>query len=320
MLHAGIDEAGYGPLLGPLCLGLSVFQLPDSQPDAWKCLRSAVSATRDKSGRKLHVADSKKVYSPSIGLKELERSVLAFAHAADVPTTSLSDLLTAVDPHSPPHLARHPWYAASDEEPWPVELSPASLIPTANALRACCQSASVRILRLGARIIPEGRYNDLVSATRNKSSASFSQLASLLNDAFLLAEENNQDITIVCDRQGGREHYIDPLRTMFPDHHLSVVEELPACARYELSLKGRTAHLSFQEKGESVSLATALASMIAKYTREALMHRFNRWWATHNPALKPTAGYYTDGLRFLEDTADLRTRLNIQDRNLIRER
>ena len=47
-------------------------------------------------------------------------------------------------------------------------------------------------------------------------------------------------------------------------------------------------------------MPVALASMISKYTREALMSRFNTWWQTHLPALAPTAGYYSDGVRFIE--------------------
>ncbi|MEM6312669.1 MAG: hypothetical protein AAF743_01190, partial [Planctomycetota bacterium] len=62
------------------------------------------------------------------------------------------------------------------------------------------------------------------------------------------------------------------------------------------------------------------ASILAKYAREALMHRFNAWWAGHVPGLKPTAGYWTDGLRFLADIEDARNALGLDEAALRRSR
>jgi hypothetical protein len=60
--------------------------------------------------------------------------------------------------------------------------------------------------------------------------------------------------------------------------------------------------------------------MLSKYIREALMRRFNAFWAGHVPNLTPTAGYYDDGTRFLRDIELKRRELGIGDFELVRSR
>ena len=61
------------------------------------------------------------------------------------------------------------------------------------------------------------------------------------------------------------------------------------------------AEISFLTGAEDRSLPVALASMVSKYVRELFMELLNRWWAGRIEDLKPTAGYYADGQRFLRD-------------------
>ena len=48
-------------------------------------------------------------------------------------------------------------------------------------------------------------------------------------------------------------------------------------------------------------METSLASLLAKYARECAMTLFNTYWLEKGQDLKGTAGYYTDGRRFLKD-------------------
>jgi ribonuclease HII len=58
---------------------------------------------------------------------------------------------------------------------------------------------------------------------------------------------------------------------------------------------------------------TALASMLAKYLRERLMHSFNAFWQQHVPNLRPTAGYPLDAKRFREQIEATAIRLEIPE-------
>lgn len=325
MILAGIDEAGYGPILGPLCVACCALRLPEfaadpeaPPPDLWKPLRRCAARKRDRKGRKLHINDSKQVYSPALGLAELERSVLAWTIASGASCGDLESLLRAVAPCVLEDLPAVEWYELPRDESHPLECEPAPVAIAANALRHECRRHNIQPLLPRARLLLEERFNQMTTATRNKSSVLFSITAEHIDR--LLREHAGEGLVIVCDRHGGRSHYASLLRLMFEEWNLTVLAETETRADYILRRGGGWARLRFAEKADCACLATAMASMTAKYLRERLMRRFNAFWRRHAPELKPTAGYWPDGVRFLDDISPLRRRLRISDQRLVRQR
>src|SRR5207248_11404805 len=119
---------------------------PTELPCLWKRLKKLVSRNRSRTGRKLHVNDSKLVYSPGIGLKELERSVLAMAAAWQQWIDQFEHFISSVADHVSPDLGQSNWYRPADGESFPFaqEAIPVKLF--ANALRLEMERTGIRCL------------------------------------------------------------------------------------------------------------------------------------------------------------------------------
>ncbi len=301
--YAGIDEAGYGPMLGPLCVASSAFKIegwsPDGHaPDLWSMLSDAVCRSpREARGRlafndskKLKLANSSKRRHP---LYHLERGVLAMLPAAmpeDEPM--LLGVLGAQFDDSP-------WYAERWGSPGlPVTTDRGSLAIDRNTLHTAM--ARARIIPLGARceIRCEADYNQLCTQLGNKAEVNGACVSALI------AEHIDADaafVRIVADRQSGRSDYRELVQAASGGRAVEVVAQTPSVSAYRVADPWRDVAVRFEVEAEASHLPVAAASMTAKYVRELAMGRFNRYWASRMPELKPTAGYTTDARRWLAE-------------------
>ena len=309
----GTDEAGYGPNLGPLAISVTVWDLPApaSEFDLYVALASVVDRESDRGGTRLHIADSKQVYSPARGVGSLETSALALlAQTGPIPRTF------------PELVARLTGEAleSGEGEPWlregAIALPVAADLPVierlAEELRAACLAAEVKVAALRSDMVETPRFNRECTATGSKGVV-------LSRTTLALLERNWPDdgvpALVICDKHGGRNQYGALLSETFGDLFIPRLEESAERSRYKL----RGGEVRFQVRAEQY-LPTAAASILSKYLREMAMEQFNQFWASRIPGIKPTKGYPEDARRFRKEIAQKQLELGIPDGVLWRER
>lgn len=315
----GIDEAGFGPILGPLTVSASAFRLSDDQlkSDMWTLLRKSVGKTKKKLTGRLLITDSKKAYSRSSGIGHLQKTVLASLSLLGLqdPDT-VADILTALCPRCVPRLDSYPWY--QDCSSVALDFDKDSIAIATQAFARNLSVCQMSLLSMKSYCFDVGHYNDIVSRVNNKSTVLFGAVCELINDAF--KNFGNDNLQIVIDRQGGRVNYVPSLQRMFPRMSLEVLKQSERLSSYLLQADGRAMKLHFTIKADLRYLPVSLASMTSKYLRELLIERINNYFIKHCADLKPTAGYWKDGLRFINDLKTHASHVNYDSQQLIRSR
>ena len=381
----GVDEAGYGPNYGPLAIAATAWKIEErsevrgrrsggkakesgvgsqesvnnkraggfippapAKIDLYKLLRKSVVRSPQQCSRRIAIADSKQLYKPGLGLRQLERGVLAALMAVE-PTRDaclehVKALLAATlaDPHGRRHeLDCH----AGDSLPLPLDALAEEICELATLLRTGCAASGVTLLAVRTKLIYPAQFNELVDHHGTKGAALSHVTLELVRDVVDAAMTSGginppartmpssdlrppaSDLSpptpppchITLDKHGGRNRYAAILQHHFPDSWIETLDEGRAASRYRWTHRETPIEATFRVGGEEL-LPTALASMTAKYHRELAMRAFNDYWTTRLPGLKPTAGYPNDAKRFRAEIEPLQRELKIDDRLIWRSR
>jgi len=315
---AGIDEAGYGPLLGPLVVAGAAFRVPGRVREGvlWELLEEAVSQHASHSGDRIIVDDSKKVYSSKVGLKRLEEGVLGFVRAASDLPRSGGALLEALGGGVPDSLA--PWFRSMPDTELPVGSNVSAVESKVATLREALEQAGVEVCGVWAIPVLPKEFNQIVQRTGNKSYLLFQKCGRLLLKAFSVGRDDACHVLV--DRHGGRIRYRRLLRDLHPAMSCDVVREGDEGSVYKMGDQSKPRTVAFKKEGDALALPVALASMTAKYVRELYMAAFNRYWQERLDGLKPTAGYAKDAKRFLAEIGPLIEENGIDRSLMVRSR
>jgi hypothetical protein len=331
LILAGIDEAGYGPTLGPLCVAMSAFRLREwspgeESPDLWKRLSRAICRSPADAKGRIPIADSKalKLSNSSATrhpLVHLEHGVLSFlrASSAAVNPGHDADLFAALGCARPDAA----WYGC-DAISLPLGTTPGRISISASRLGAALEDAGIEFLGVWVRAVDERSFNDVVRRTGTKAEVTALAWGEHLRALWRIWENDAKEseasscLRLVGDQLGGRTQYQGLLARELPACSVVCLSEGDARSRYSIVPSGarstdgspasprhHRAVVQFMPEAEAAHAPVALASMAAKLVRELLMARFNRYWCARVPELKPTAGYSTDARRWLSDMRDV---------------
>ncbi len=314
----GIDEAGYGPNLGPFVMSAVACRVPDHNrmTNLWDLLCRTVCRSADADEGKLLIDDSKRVYTAT-GLAGLELGFLPTLWRDKFrKMSSLAALIDGACPDDGEELRREIWYRGA--QILPIHFAHEELETWAARFDEACASAKLGTWQLRSAIVCPARFNRLVDEGGTKGYVLAHALGRLLRWQY--DNLDGEDLLFFIDKHGGRNTYAAMIQHALPDGVVVTEQESMACSVYRIQGLKRGVRLQFQPRADAEHLCVALASMASKYLREVLMLEFNRFWREHVPELKPTAGYPGDAARFLQEIRPTIEKLGVGMESLWRRR
>jgi hypothetical protein len=359
----GMDEAGYGPHLGPLVVAATAWevsdepvgserdgeckqtkrrpaaksgeavcvaapprrvrpnQIADGAVDLYRRLAGLVA--KSASDRRVAIADSKVLYTPGAGLRQLERGLHAVLRTMQQTLACWKELINYCGADPDGHHMRVCWPEGCNHL-LPVDATDDELTRLTVRFARACDGNGVRPLLIRARLVFPAEFNELTSYYNSKGAALSHVTVGLLREVVNMVrgracgEHGRADAT-ARPMHGGRNYYTALLQHHFSEYWIAPVFESHAESHYEWGQPESRMRVVFRVNGERF-LPTALASMTAKYLRELSMRAFNEFWQSHVPELRHTAGYYRDAWRFKKEIAAKQRELGIEEHLIWRNR
>jgi ribonuclease HII len=315
-LVIGIDEAGYGPSIGPFVVVATVWRAPSElsvedleerlQPEfqARPLVAIRTGATRAGSHRAANPAhiplgDSKKIYAGKYAEEGLQLGARFLLETVSLANKSESHDSRQADCDENPDKENASWgdglypsdWLRIKSVPWLRELdlrlqtspphceSPINVYPELFQLGISkLSSLGIELIGASGRLIDEIEWNRLIKQYQNKSLVLSELSLGLARDVVAAHAITNEPIEIYCDKHGGRNRYQAHLMKAFDNEWFEALAETSQLSRYSAKWEGHPLMIQFRVEGDSI-IPSAAASILAKWTREKSMETLNAYWA-----------------------------------------
>jgi hypothetical protein len=300
----GADENGLGPRLGPMVVTAVMARVT---PEGARRV-----GRRPRGGLAQRLGDSKAMIAHGdVALGEAWARALArrgcgrrpFQDGAaatpdDLVHVIAADDRTALRALCPGHVEAQCWSAAGESF-----CASSEMIAAVEGDLDRLAAKGVDIVAVRSVILCVRRMNDDLDAGRSRFVIDLHAMERLVLELRGLA---GQDVVAVCGKVGGFGKYGEAFGPLGGRLH-GVIEEGRARSTYRFPGVGE---ISFVRDGDATDLCVAMASMVGKYLREALMARVVRFYRGELPGLPDASGYYDPVTTTFMDA----TRLNRQRR------
>jgi hypothetical protein len=305
----GVDENGLGPRLGPMVVTAVMARVtPDGDRRVGR---------KPRGGLAQRLGDSKAMIAHGdVALGEAWARALARRGCGRAPFTDdaaatpdgllhaiAADDRSALRAPCPGHVEAQCWSAAGE-----AFVAPAEMMGAVERDLDRLHDQGVELCAVRSVILCARRMNDELDSGKSRFVIDLHAMERLVLE---LRELAGEDVNAVCGKVGGFGKYSDAFGPLGGRLH-GVLEEGRARSAYRFPGVGE---IAFVRDGDATDLAIAMASMVGKYVREALMARVVRYYREEQPELPDASGYYDPvTTAFMDATRLVRSQRSVPDR------